>query len=421
MESPPPSSPPPPSSTITRRLRKTQVVTNQNSLITYSNQSEPSIHVFSESNLQIIFYLLQISTNQRLEFIYFTNHQPFTGFAGVAVVTELPRFNLKLAPTRPTTSFSRKPRKKVIDDDDEDEEEEIVSSEAFKLKLQQKFRSFKERHNNLFKKDRSQLFRQKINRHEEDTEEEDDDEEEEGGKRFGKRIDLIRKKLREHLAYSSRTLTETTTLVERTFIPKHLKSERIHPTTTQEMDLSTNTLSPIIDRDIFKPKFRKNMLDRLRDQEESSEEDDIFEPTITTVVDDEDDYEIVSSKVDYDRVSVVVPVPLTSPIPSTKEVKGIPRRYSYDEENRYNQFVNIETELEGGESQNVEVVNSNNNIINNDRIDVEELEYNNNKKQQQQNNVPLYNVFSNMDLTTLPFFKQTTPTIPTLEAGNSVN
>ena len=49
---------------------------------------------------------------------------------------------------------------------------------------------------------------------------------------------------------------------------------------------------------------------------------------------------------------------------------GIPRRYTYEEEDRYNQFVNIDTELEGGDSQNVEVIANSN-----DRIDVGDLEY----------------------------------------------
>ena len=51
-------------------------------------------------------------------------------------------------------------------------------------------------------------------------------------------------------------------------------------------------------------------------------------------------------------------------------LSGIPRRYNYDEEDRYNTFVNVDTELEGGDSQNVEVIANSN-----DRIDVGDLEY----------------------------------------------
>jgi len=58
------------------------------------------------------------------------------GFPGVALVTELPRFNIE---SEETPSLS-------------EEEEDVVSSEAFRMKLQQKFKSFKQRHNNVFNK-----------------------------------------------------------------------------------------------------------------------------------------------------------------------------------------------------------------------------------------------------------------------------
>ena len=65
-----------------------------------------------------------------------------TGFAGVAVVTQLPRFNLDVAPNvaqnlapesrRPKVfpSVTRKPESES--QSEEEEEEEIVSSEAFR-------------------------------------------------------------------------------------------------------------------------------------------------------------------------------------------------------------------------------------------------------------------------------------------------
>ena len=70
-----------------------------------------------------------------------------------------------------------------------------------RLKLQQKFKSFKQRHNNVFRKGfrgqaqnlraSSSRFRgSSSSRHSEDTEQEGEGEEE--GKRYGKRIDLIR-------------------------------------------------------------------------------------------------------------------------------------------------------------------------------------------------------------------------------------
>merc|ERR1711879_1015877 len=124
-----------------------------------------------------------------------------------------------------------------------------------------KFKSFKERHNNVFKKGfkSPSLRRQNFNRRPERPRDEDSLEEEEvDGKRYGKRIDLIRKKLREVLAYSSKT-TESTKVVTRTFVPKHLKTPTIEPTKTIEINLRTSS-SNLIDRDIFKPKNRKSML-----------------------------------------------------------------------------------------------------------------------------------------------------------------
>ena len=70
-----------------------------------------------------------------------------------------------------------------------------------RLKLQQKFKSFKQRHNNVFRKGfrgqaqnlraSSSRFRgSSSSRHSEDTEQEEEGGEE--GKRYGKRIDLIR-------------------------------------------------------------------------------------------------------------------------------------------------------------------------------------------------------------------------------------
>ena len=73
-----------------------------------------------------------------------------------------------------------------------------------RLKLQQKFKSFKQRHNNVFRKGfrgqaqnlrgSSSRFRgSSSSRHSEDTEPEEEGEGEGGeGKRYGKRIDLIR-------------------------------------------------------------------------------------------------------------------------------------------------------------------------------------------------------------------------------------
>merc|ERR1712079_962835 len=116
--------------------------------------------------------------------------------------------------------------------------------------------------------------------------------------------------------------------------------------------------------------------------------------------------------------------PIIAPVPSTKTISGIPRKYSYEEEDRYNQFVNVDTELEGGDSQNIEVITSNN-----DRIDVEDESY---KKLQYQkvvggpgpaHQLPLYNVFSPYDLTSLPYINtkhttpskmEVTPTLPSL-------
>jgi len=306
-----------------------------------------------------------------------------------------------------------------------------------RLKLQQKFKSFKQRHNNVFNKGfrrQTQSLRNNKNRFAQKPRQGKDEEEslEEENKRYGKRIDLIRKKLREVLAYSSRTTARPTSLA-RTFVPSHLKSENIEPTRTQEIDLSTSTASLVIDRNIFKPKFRKNMLDgRLSsvkiDPESGEEEVTDFEPTVTSI--DDNDYieevEIVSSKVIPESVgeettTVIVPKPITDPIPSTKKVSGIPRRYVYNDENNYNQFVNIDTELEGGDSQNIDVI-----VSNNDRIDVDpdsleykEVELGGQSREEQQ--VPLYNVFSNLDLTTLPYVnnkQHTTPTIPNKEYFN---
>merc|ERR1712155_23461 len=90
---------------------------------------------------------------------------------------------------------------------------------------------------------------------------------------------LIRKKLREVLEYTKSKVKEEgeTTSLERTFRPAYLKTRTIEPTSSLEPDLTTNT-ALLIDRDIFKPKFRKNMLGRLGarlgpDSEESVEEE----------------------------------------------------------------------------------------------------------------------------------------------------
>ena len=255
-----------------------------------------------------------------------------------------------------------------------------------RLKLQQKFKSFKQRHNNVFRKGfRSQAqnlrgssrFRASSSSHSEDTEQEEEGEGEEG-KRYGKRIDLIRKKLREVLEYTKSKVKEEgeTTSLERTFRPAYLKTRTIEPTRTLELDLTTNT-AVLIDRDIFKPKFRKNMLGRLGarlgpDSEESVEEEEVLVATVSSA---EADYseavEVVSGQVEAESVTVEVPRPSTAPLPSTKQVSGIPRRFSYSEDTDHSGFVNIETELESGESQDVETVLTSNN----DRIDVGGLQY----------------------------------------------
>ena len=225
---------------------------------------------------------------------------------------------------------------------------------------------------------------------------------------------MIRQKLREVLAYSSRT-TEATSL-QRTFVPAHLKSANIDPTRTHEIDISSSTL--VIDRDIFKPKFRKNMLGRLSSKFDEESEEEILPTDATEYEDYQADTEILSSKVvpeiiEEESVTVIVPQIITNPVPSTKEISGIPRRYTYDEEDSFNKFVNIETELEGGDSQNIEVITSNDN----DRIDVEYKEEPSTQIKVPQ--APLYPLYPNIDLTTLPFqnSKQTTPTIPSLEVG----
>ena len=157
----------------------------------------------------------------------------------------------------------------------------------FRLKLQQKFASFKQRHNNVFRKSknfrssaRPSPFLQEIDlssRRPTVQEGEEAEEKSPGGERkYGKRIDHIRKKLREVLAYSSRE-TETSSSIERTFLPAHLKTEIISPTPTTEILLSVSTTYP--SPQIFRPEFRKNILGRLNRQrfpkpqsEESSEE-----------------------------------------------------------------------------------------------------------------------------------------------------
>ena len=109
---------------------------------------------------------------------------------------------------------------------------------------------------------------------------------------------------------------------------------------------------------------------------------------------------------------------------------GIPRKYTYEEDDRYNQFVNVDTELEGGESQNVDVITANN-----DRIDISEenikqlpsgLQSDSQREGEKHLKVksgsgpqlPLYNMFSPYDLTSLSYLntKQTTPRLTGLEA-----
>ena len=167
------------------------------------------------------------------------------------------------------------------------------------------------------------------------------------------------------MAHSSKT-TESTKVVTRTFVPKHLKTPTIEPTKTIEINLRTTTPN-LIDRDIFKPKNRKNMLRPAIKYDPASSEESEY--------DDYSNVDVVSALLspevpNLSSVLEIVPQVTTNPIPSTKEVSGIPRRYAYTEENDHSQFVNIETELESGESQDTEVF-----LNSNDRIDVDDLQY----------------------------------------------
>ena len=239
----------------------------------------------------------------------------------------------------------------------------------FRLKLQQKFASFKERHNNVFRKSknfrssaRPSPFFQEIDlssrrpaKQEEKEEKEEVGEGEE--KKYGKRIDHIRKKLREVLAYSSRE-TETSSSIERTFLPAHLKTEIISATPTTEILLSVSTSYP--SPQIFRPEFRRNILGRLNrkrfpqpESEESSEEvlseipseeereegEEYLTDTDSGAEDyyeEEEDYiELVSSIASSHNgnvatpslyvstsSSVIVPKPIIDPIASTKTISG---------------------------------------------------------------------------------------------------
>ena len=221
-------------------------------------------------------------------------------------------------------------------------------NKVFRLKLQQKFASFKQRHNNVFRKSKNlssspRPFFQEIDLS--PGQPESEERAPSGGRKYGKRIDQIRKKLREVLAYSSSKSSETTSSIERTFLPSHLKSEIISPTLTREIDLTTTHPQ----HQIFKPEFRKNILGRLSrkripqpESEESSEEiitDNPADLDTTSPGNDQDDYvEIVSSKVTSDSVntnfvvpqppsastpsSFIVPKPTVAPIPSTKTISG---------------------------------------------------------------------------------------------------
>ena len=173
-----------------------------------------------------------------------------------------------------------------------------------------------------------------------------------GERKYGKRIDHIRKKLREVLAYSSSRATETSSSIERTFLPAHLKTEIISPTPTTEILLSVSTTYP--SPQIFRPEFRKNILGRLNRQrfpqpqsEESSEEilpespseeeEEEYLPDTDSAAEDyyeeaEDYIEIVSSIATSQSAatplyvstssSVIVPKPIIAPIASTKTISG---------------------------------------------------------------------------------------------------
>ena len=340
--------------------------------------------------------------------------------------------------------------------------------------MQQKFASFKERHNNVFRKSKNfrssaRPFFQEIdlssNRPAVQEEEEEGEGDTQGGERkYGKRIDQIRKKLREVLAYSSRA-TETSSSIERTFLPAHLKTEVISPTPTTEILLSLSTSYP--SPQIFRPEFRKNILGRLNrkrfpkpQSEESSEEIQTASPSeeeeeeeeyladtdsaAEDYYDEGEDYiEIVSSRSSSPSVftpslyvstssSVIVPKPIIDPVASTKTISGIPRKYTYEEEDRYNQFVNVDTELEGGESQNVDVITANNDRIGIEEEDIKQLAgrlQSDNAREGEKHvkvnpgpQLPLYNMFSPYDLTSLPYLntKQTTPSINNLEVTPSL-
>ena len=232
----------------------------------------------------------------------------------------------------------------------------------FRLKLQQKFASFKERHNNVFRKSKnfrssarpSPFFQEIDLSSSRPTGQGEGQRNTEGGERkYGKRIDHIRKKLREVLAYSSRA-TETSSSIERTFLPAHLKTEVVSPTATTEIPLSVSTSYP--SPQIFRPEFRKNILGRLNrkrfpkpESEESSEEILTEIPSeeeeeeeylgdadsaAEDYYDDDGDYiEIVSSRSSSHNLntpslyvstssSVIVPKPIIDPIASTKTLSG---------------------------------------------------------------------------------------------------
>ena len=87
----------------------------------------------------------------------------------------------------------------------------------------------------------------------------------------------------------------------------------------------------------------------------------------------------------------------------------------------------MDTELEGGESQNVDVITANNDRIGIEEEDIKQLAgrlQSDNAREGEKHvkvnpgpQLPLYNMFSPYDLTSLPYLntKQTTPSITTLE------
>jgi len=188
------------------------------------------------------------------------DYQDSPGFAGSVQVTQLPTFNIENIIKPTTTEVGKR-------------EESEYSDVGFKEKLRQKFQKFKMKHNDILNPEvtdtREQAYGRAIELNEDGKYNVSDK------PKFGKRIEHIRKKLREVLKHSSKTNDNKSTL-QRTFVPSHLKTVSpgdISVSVSMSLKIPERaTRVPNIFQDVSR--YKQNILQRLRNKKVNKEDDE---------------------------------------------------------------------------------------------------------------------------------------------------